>query len=74
MERLHPCLSAESWECIVDGYPLHSIAEVDICLRLPIELSFQIGQHDVNHVRVVARLTEQRAPALAAKRSFAVIG
>ena len=74
MQRLHPRRSAESRERIVNGYPLYSIAEVDIGLRSPVELSFQIGQHDVDDVRVMTRFTEERAPALATKRTFAVIG
>src|SRR5262245_14768600 len=72
-QRLGTGLPAKAWEVVPNSNPLRMIREVVMRLRLAVDLVSEIRQHDVDLIRMMGRLAEQRAAAHIAKGPAAMI-
>src|SRR5262249_9272230 len=64
---------AEAGQLVAHPRPRRAGVEVDVRLRRPVDVALHVREHDVDPLRMVRRLAEERAPAGPAERPRAVV-
>src|SRR5262245_9480991 len=72
--RLQAARTAEPRQRIAQGDPVDVVVEVDVGLRCDVDRRIEVGEDDVDLVRVMGRFAEQIAATGTAKAARPVVG
>ena len=73
LQRFRTRFSTKPWQIMVERYPVDTVGKVIVGLGRTIDFTFEIGENNIDVLRMISRFTEERAAAYVTERAPAVI-